>query len=58
VATRKKGEGAKGASGSAGAKRRAAEARPALPDPSGDAPLHELSRDALSVLLYVVLLPE
>jgi mRNA-degrading endonuclease RelE of RelBE toxin-antitoxin system len=34
-----------------------AAARP-LPDPAGDAPLHELSRDALSVLLYVALLPE
>jgi hypothetical protein len=35
------------------------EARlPALPDPSGDAPLHELTRDALSVFLYVALLPE
>ena len=30
----------------------------ALPDPSGDAPLEELTRDALSVLLYVWLLPE
>jgi hypothetical protein len=30
----------------------------ALPDPRGDAPLEELSRDALSVLLYVALLPE
>jgi mRNA-degrading endonuclease RelE of RelBE toxin-antitoxin system len=30
----------------------------ALPDAKGDAPLHELSRDALSVLLYVALLPE
>jgi hypothetical protein len=29
-----------------------------LPDPRGDAPLEELSRDALSVLLYVSLLPE
>jgi mRNA-degrading endonuclease RelE of RelBE toxin-antitoxin system len=29
-----------------------------LPDPKGDAPLQELSRDALSVLLYVALLPE
>ncbi|BDG06574.1 hypothetical protein [Anaeromyxobacter oryzae] len=39
--------------------RRAARATaPALPDPSGDAPLHELSRDALSVLLYVALLPD
>jgi hypothetical protein len=36
---------------------RAAKAR-ALPDARGDAPLHELSRDALSVLLYVALLPE
>jgi mRNA-degrading endonuclease RelE of RelBE toxin-antitoxin system len=35
----------------------AAPAR-ALPDPRGDAPLEELSRDALSVLLYVALLPE
>jgi hypothetical protein len=33
------------------------EAR-ALPDAAGDAPLDELSRDALSVLLYVALLPE
>jgi hypothetical protein len=33
-------------------------AAPALPDPKGDAPLEELSRDALSVLLYVALLPE
>jgi hypothetical protein len=31
---------------------------PALPDAGGDAPLEELSRDALSVLLYVGLLPE
>jgi hypothetical protein len=30
----------------------------ALPDPGGDAPLEELSRDALSVLLFVALLPE
>jgi mRNA-degrading endonuclease RelE of RelBE toxin-antitoxin system len=30
----------------------------ALPDPGGDAPLEELSRDALSVLLYVALLPK
>lgn len=30
----------------------------ALPDPAGDAPLEELSRDSLSVLLYVALLPE
>lgn len=30
----------------------------ALPDPKGDAPLQELSRDGLSVLLYVALLPE
>jgi len=29
-----------------------------LPDARGDAPLHELSRDALSVLLYVALLPD
>jgi hypothetical protein len=30
----------------------------ALPDPKGDAPLEELSRDALSVFVYVALLPE
>jgi hypothetical protein len=36
----------------------AAPAPRALPDPKGDAPLDELSRDALSVLLYVALLPE
>jgi hypothetical protein len=30
----------------------------ALPDADGDASLHELSRDALSVFLYVALLPE
>ncbi len=35
-----------------------ARASRALPDPGGDAPLQELSRDALSVLLYVALLPE
>jgi mRNA-degrading endonuclease RelE of RelBE toxin-antitoxin system len=32
--------------------------RPLLPDPSGDAPLAELSRDALSVFLYVAITPE
>lgn len=39
---------------------RRAPAPPArgLPDPGGDAPLHELGRDALSVLLYVALLPD
>lgn len=46
----------------AAAPRRAAKAAAppprALPDPSGEAPLEELSRDALSVLLYVALLPE
>jgi hypothetical protein len=44
-----------------GAKRRKAPARapaPALPDRHGGAPLEELSRDALSVFLYVTLLPE
>jgi mRNA-degrading endonuclease RelE of RelBE toxin-antitoxin system len=35
-----------------------AAAPPALPDPAGDAPIEELSRDALSVLLYVALLPD
>ncbi|HEX9244316.1 MAG TPA: hypothetical protein VF875_17900 [Anaeromyxobacter sp.] len=42
-----------------GSRRRGDAAAPReLPDPRGDAPLHELSRDALSVLLYVALLPE
>jgi hypothetical protein len=51
VADRKKRSAAK--------RRPAAPAEPrALPDPKGDAPLHELSRDALSVLLYVALLPD
>jgi hypothetical protein len=36
----------------------AAAARRAVPDPAGDAAFHELSRDALSVFLYVALLPE
>jgi mRNA-degrading endonuclease RelE of RelBE toxin-antitoxin system len=36
----------------------AAKRARALPDPRGDAPLEELSRDALSVFLYVALLPE
>lgn len=39
-------------------KRRRARAPRALPDAKGDAPLHELGRDALSVLIYVALLPE
>ena len=51
VAARKKTPGRKPAGPGARAPR-------ALPDPEGDAPLHELSRDALSVLLYVALLPE
>jgi len=51
VPDRKKGAGRRRA---ATAPRAAAE----LPDPAGDAPFHELSRDALSVLLYVALLPE
>jgi hypothetical protein len=45
-----------------GPRRRPAAAREAapraLPDPTGDAPLEALSRDALSVFLYVALLPE
>ena len=46
--------------GSAPARRHPAprEKAPALPDPGGDAPLEELSRDALSVFLYAALLPE
>ena len=31
---------------------------PALPDPTGDAPLQSLSRDQLSVFLFVALLPD
>jgi hypothetical protein len=31
---------------------------PSIPPPVGDAPLHELSRDALSAFLYAALLPE
>jgi mRNA-degrading endonuclease RelE of RelBE toxin-antitoxin system len=31
---------------------------PPLPDPGGAAPLHELTRDRLSVFLYLALLPE
>lgn len=45
----------------AAARKRAAkrpDAPAALPDPTGDAPLETLSRDALSVFLYVALLPE
>jgi mRNA-degrading endonuclease RelE of RelBE toxin-antitoxin system len=58
VAGRKKTPGPpRKTGGSAGAAPRASPAR-ALPDPAGDAPLEELSRDALSVLLYVWLLPE
>jgi hypothetical protein len=45
---------------SPGKRRGGVAAAPArgVPDPKGDAPLHELSRDALSVLLYVALLPD
>jgi hypothetical protein len=43
----------------AGGKARAlAELARALPDPDFDAPLHELERDALSVFLYVALMPD
>jgi mRNA-degrading endonuclease RelE of RelBE toxin-antitoxin system len=42
----------------AAGRRPAPAASRALPDPGGDAPLEELSRDALSVLLYLWLLPE
>ena len=53
----------KGARGAAARARRAgadgkAGAMPALPGAGWDAPLHELSRDALSVFLYVALLPD
>jgi hypothetical protein len=45
---------------SPGKRRAAAPTAPgrAVPDAGGDAPFHELSRDALSVFLYVALLPE
>jgi mRNA-degrading endonuclease RelE of RelBE toxin-antitoxin system len=57
VATKKSSVKGKGA---APARRRAAPRAqpPVLPDVAGDAPLEELSRDALSVFLYVALLPE
>jgi hypothetical protein len=42
-----------------GSRRRGDAAAPrALPDPQGDVALQDLSRDALSVLVYVALLPE
>ncbi|GEJ57462.1 hypothetical protein [Anaeromyxobacter diazotrophicus] len=50
-----KAKGAKGAS--ARARDRATPPRPALA-PGFDAPLHELDRDALSIFLYLALLPE
>jgi hypothetical protein len=51
--------GAKAARGGAKKGGRAPNGAPIrLPDPSWDAPLHELGRDALSVFLYVALLPE
>jgi hypothetical protein len=40
------------------APRKARAPAPAAPDPSFDAPLQELDRDALSVFLYVALVPE
>jgi hypothetical protein len=39
-------------------RKKAAPATRPLPGPEGAAPLHELSRDALSVFLYVALVPE
>ncbi|ABS26305.1 type II toxin-antitoxin system RelE/ParE family toxin [Anaeromyxobacter sp. Fw109-5] len=57
--TRKAGGKGKGKGGGPARKRAAARVEtPALPDPGGDAPLEELSRDALSVFLYAALLPE
>jgi hypothetical protein len=64
VAARKPSKGAAAAApASRGSRARAprktaARADRPLPDPSGAAPLEELPRDALSVLLYVALLPE
>jgi hypothetical protein len=48
---------ARGAARRGGA-RGAGPARRALPDPAGDVPLQTLSRDALSVFLFVAMLPE
>jgi hypothetical protein len=58
VATTRKA-GGKGKGGESARKRAPPRVKaPALPDPGGDAPLEELSRDALSVFLYAALLPE
>jgi hypothetical protein len=52
-------KGANAAKPAAKKRTKASKAAPIrLPDPSWDAPLHELSRDALSVFLYVALLPD
>jgi mRNA-degrading endonuclease RelE of RelBE toxin-antitoxin system len=51
-----KPKGGKGAS--ARARDRGAPARLSVPPAGYDAPLHELERDALSIFLYVALLPE
>jgi len=61
VAARKasgKGDGSAKAKPRAKRGRKPAAPAGALPDPRGDAPLEELSRDARSVFLYVGLLPE
>ncbi len=39
-------------------RRTSSDGAPALPSVDGDAPLHELTRDELSVFLYAALLPE
>jgi hypothetical protein len=58
VATRKRATGDEAAPARKGGGRaRAAKALP-LPDPRGDAPLHELDRDPLSVFLFVALMPD
>jgi hypothetical protein len=61
AATGKKGAAGKGSQKAKGAparRARGATLAPALPAESFDAPLHELHRDALSVFLFVALLPE
>ena len=53
------GSRGKGAAARARTRTRAREGAPArLPEPGYDAPLHELDRDALSIFLYLALLPD
>jgi hypothetical protein len=52
------GKGKVGKGAAARARDRGGPSRPALPAPGFDVPLHELERDALSIFLYLALLPE